>query len=85
MKGTIEEFKEYVLEQYGYELSFDESDIPDTFEKIFGGSFLDAQDEVFYSESGKKYNANVADITINMLNSSTFGEYELQQFDVLAA
>ncbi|MDO4487153.1 MAG: hypothetical protein Q4C46_11290 [Bacillota bacterium] len=41
MKGRlVEEFLEYAKEQYGYDISLKSSDTPDTFESIFGESFI---------------------------------------------
>lgn len=35
-----EQFVEFVKDQYGYEVTLEPSDMPDTFESIFGASFL---------------------------------------------
>ena len=37
----MEEFIQYAKEQFGYNISFDKSSMPDTFESLFGMSFID--------------------------------------------
>lgn len=33
---TKEQFKKFAKEEFGYDISFEESDAPDTFESLFG-------------------------------------------------
>lgn len=36
----LEDFIKYAKEEYGVTITQEESDEPDTFEKLFGGSFI---------------------------------------------
>ena len=40
----LDDFIRYVKEQFGCEIFVEESDTPDTFERLFGVSFLEEQE-----------------------------------------
>lgn len=78
MNTIMEEFKKYALEQYGYSISFKESETPDTFESLFGASFLYSVDDSWYS-------TDIPSVEFKVAESSSLEEYDLQQNIVLAA
>ena len=41
----LDDFIRYAKEQFDCDISVEKSDIPDTFERIFGASFLEQQEE----------------------------------------
>lgn len=41
----IEAFKKYAKGEFGYDISFEKSPTPDTFESLFGMSFIEQRDE----------------------------------------
>ena len=46
MSSMMEEFIQYAKEQFGYNISFDKSSMPDTFESLFGMSFIDQTEKI---------------------------------------
>lgn len=40
MKDMMKEFAKYAKEQFGYDISLKASSTPDTFESLFGASFI---------------------------------------------
>lgn len=50
MKQILDEFIEYAKEQFGFEISVEKTSIPDSFERIFGISFLEQDNDFDLSE-----------------------------------
>ncbi len=78
-----EDFRRYVLEQFGMEISFRKSDKVDTFESLFGASFI-SKDELRIGVSVNVYNDSSSNISIDM-EYDPIKEYDLQQDLALAA
>lgn len=81
MNEMMEKFIKYAKEQFGYDISFKNSSTPDTFEKLFGASFL-CPDDSYLIQTEKmgldfSYSMNVAKV-----NKADFIGGE--DFDVLA-
>lgn len=51
MSSMMEEFIQYAKEQFGYNISFDKSSMPDTFESLFGMSFMDQIEKFDFGEN----------------------------------
>lgn len=72
MKDIMEEFVEYAKKQFGYDISYEESLCPDTFESFFGASFLEQkEDEIIFCEGNETYMSycnNVTKLSLNLQN-----------------
>ncbi len=56
MREMMDEFIKYAKEQFGYDITFENSSTPDTFETLFGASFLKQNDaDMFFCEGLEKY------------------------------
>lgn len=54
MKNMIlDEFVAYVEDKYGYTINIEKTSTPDSFESIFGMSFLKQKEEDFYFPEGE--------------------------------
>lgn len=48
----MESLKKYAKEQFGYDISFEKSSTPDTFELLFGMSFINKLNEDIFLQDG---------------------------------
>lgn len=91
MKGhLLEEFIKYAKSEFGYEISVTNSNYPDSFESIFGGSFLSLDDElVFACSEGEDnkltYKISNSEICFSTDIGAIIGAcYPIQEFELAA-
>lgn len=87
MKDIKELFKEFAKEQFGYEISFEKTSTPDTFESLFGASFISQYDEEFFIPDGHYENAVYSNkvAKVNSIEVSCEEVIDLQQDIAVAA
>lgn len=87
MKDMMEAFAKYAEEQFGYYISLKKSSTPDTFESLFGASFIKQNDnDIFFCEGTEKtiaYKNTVA--RVNFVDTVYREEIDSQPDLVLAA
>lgn len=85
-KQMVEDLIKFAKEQFGYEISIKESTTPDSFESIFGASFLKQECDFFMPE-GKdiklEYKNN--NVKISLESSDAKGTFYLSEEIELAA
>lgn len=85
MEKMLQEFIAFAREKFGVNVTVSQSDAPDSFEKIFGESFLQEADQYtipdWYSDERLEYNNHVAsfatDICMDMVECNVTIELEL--------
>lgn len=85
----LEDFIKYAKSEFGYEISIKKSTFPDSFESIFGGSFLSLDSENFFVcselEDKMTYRNSNAEICISTGFGSIAEEYyPIQDFELAA-
>jgi len=83
MTEMMDDFKKFVLEQFGKEIVFKKSDKIDTFESIFGASFID-KEELKLGINLSNYSGNKPNTSLGLERDSA-EEYDLLQNITLAA
>lgn len=87
MEDMMKAFKEYAKEQFGCDISFEKTLTPDTFESLFGVSFINQNDDTFLSPEGHQenisYSNNIA--KVNCLDILYDNKNELHQEITIAA
>lgn len=84
----LDQFIKYAKDKFGYDISVDESLAPDSFESIFGGSFLGYESELNISEDGlNRISGNYTNDSLNVPNNFGYGivEYDVEQELALVA
>ena len=83
----MEEFKKYAKEEFGYDISFEKSSTPDTFESLFGTSFINQRDEDIFMPDEYYENVSYSNKVAKMKSIEIPYEevVDLQQDIVLAA
>lgn len=66
MDSLMDKFIKYAKEQFGYDISLIEADTPDTFELLFGASFITQEGNVAVSYDEKLIYKNESGIVANM-------------------
>lgn len=76
MRDMMDEFVKYAKEEFGYDITFEKSLEPDTFETLFGASFLkQKEDEKFFCEGNENcmsYSNSETKIRIDSKMSESF-------------
>lgn len=62
MKDMMKAFAKYAKEQFGYNISFEKSSTPDTFESLFGESFIKKNDNDIFPHENMLYKNIVIDV-----------------------
>ena len=66
MNSLMDKFIKYAKEQFGYDISLTEADTPDTFESLFGVSFITEEENTVVSYDEKFIYKNDLAIVANM-------------------
>ena len=66
MTSLMDKFIMYAKEQFGYDISLTEADTPDTFESLFGVSFIAEEENTAVSYDEKFIYKNDSAIVANM-------------------
>ena len=87
MKDMMEAFAKYAKEQFGCDISLKTSSTPDTFESIFGASFIKQNDDDIFFCEGMENSISYKNIVarVNVVETVYREEIDLQQDLVLAA
>lgn len=83
MKDMMDDFRKFALEQFGKEIYYKKSGKIDTFEALFGASFV-SKDELRIGVNMNTYNDSRLDISLD-LDYNPIEEYDLRQDMALAA
>lgn len=66
MNSLMDKFVKYAKEQFGYDISLTEAGTPDTFESLFGVSFINEEENTAVSYDEKLIYKNDSAIVANM-------------------
>ncbi|EHL19880.1 MAG: hypothetical protein ACTTHM_00250 [Peptoanaerobacter stomatis] len=87
MKDMMKAFAKYAKEQFGYNISFKKSSTPDTFESLFGESFIEKNDNDIFPHENMLYKNIVIDVNndVNNIDIISIDEISPQLNITLAA
>lgn len=88
-RQMLEDFIKYAKSEFGYEINVKKSSFPDSFESIFGGSFLNLDSDIFFEcneiEDKMTYRNSNSEICISTDFGSIAEEYyPIQEFELAA-
>lgn len=83
MKDMMDDFRKFALEKFGKEIYFKKSDKIDTFESLFGASFV-GKDELRIGVNMNTYSDSRLNISLD-LEYNPVEKYDLQHDIALAA
>lgn len=85
MKDVMEAFVKYAKEQFGYDISLKTSSTPDTFESLFGASFIQQNDDDIFFCEGIEQSVTYSNTTARVNYADAIYEEMCSQTDVVLA
>ena len=86
MKDMMKAFAKYAKEQFGYDISIKKSSTPDTFESLFGASFVKQNDDDILSCEGMERRVVYKNMVARVNYADTvYSEEIYSQTDVVLA